>query len=166
MPFKPVPRLKCFDYAGFNRYFLTICVRHRAREFVDAAAVSLALSQLSHTADAERFSVIAYCFMPDHLHALVEGLRPDADFRRFVRVFKQRSSFHWKRRTSSELWQRGYFEHVLRDDEDSFDVAKYILDNPVRAGLVATPQEYPFVGSPTMTVLDLMYSIQINHRPT
>jgi putative transposase len=166
MPFKPVPRLKSFDYAGLNRYFLTICVRHRALVFVDAAAVSLALSQLSDTADAEHFSVIAYCFMPDHLHALVEGLQPDADFRRFVRVFKQRSSFHWKRRTGSELWQRSFFEHVLRDDEDSPEVAKYILDNPVRAGLVATPQEYPFVGSLTMTVLDLLYSIQIDHRPT
>jgi putative transposase len=166
MPFKSVPRLKCFDYAGFYSYFLTICARDRARVFVDAAAVSLVLSELSRTADAEHFSVIAYCFMPDHVHALVEGLRPDADFQRFVRVFKQRSSFQWKRSTGLKLWQRGYFEHVLRDSEDSLDVARYILNNPVRARLVATPEAYPFVGSLAMTMQDLLHSIQIDHRPT
>jgi REP element-mobilizing transposase RayT len=36
--------------------------------------------------------------MPDHMHALIEGTHPAADFREFVRIFKQRSSFEWKRR--------------------------------------------------------------------
>jgi REP-associated tyrosine transposase len=166
MPFKPVPRLKSFDYVGFYRYFLTICAHGRAQVFVAEDAVTDVLSQLSRTADAEHFSVIAYCFMQDHVHVLTEGMRQDADFRRFVRIFKQRSSFHWKRRTGAELWQRSYFEHVLRDDEDSFGVARYILANPVRAGIVTSPEDYPFVGSLTMTVRDLLYSIQMDPRPT
>ncbi|SRR5258705_9667514 len=57
-----------------------------------------------------------------------------ADFREFVRVFTQRSAFHWKRENASTLWQRSYFEHVLRDKEDTIGVARYILENPVRAG--------------------------------
>jgi len=65
-----------------------------------------------------------------------------------------------------DLWQRSYFEHVLRDDEDPFQVARYILDNPVRAGLVQSPENYPFLGSLTMSVRDLLYSIQIDQRPT
>ena len=166
MPFKPVPRLKTFDYSGFNRYFLTICSRGRARVFLDHDAVSLILLQLARTADVEHVAVLAYCFMPDHLHALVEGTRMDSDFQRFVRVFKQRSSFAWKDRTGATLWQRSYFEHVLREDEDAFAVARYVLENPVRAGLVTNPEDYPFVGSLTMAVRDLLDSIQIGHRPT
>jgi REP element-mobilizing transposase RayT len=104
--------------------------------------------------------------MPDHFHALIEGERADANLQRFVRLFKQRSSFYWKRRSGAPLWQRGYFEHVLRAEEDTFDVARYILDNPVRAGLVSRPEDYPFLGSLTMTVRDLLYSVQISNRRT
>ena len=112
--------------------------------------------------DADQgFSVIAYCLMPDHIHLLVEGTHPAADFREFVRLFKQRSSFHWKQRNGVALWQRGYFEHVLRDDEDTVGVAKYILENPVRAGLVERPEDYEYLGSMTMTVRGLLYSVQI-----
>ena len=59
------------------------------------------------------------------------------------------------------LWQRNYFEHVLRDAEDSVGVAKYILENPVRANLVERPEDYPYLGSMTMDVRDLLYSVQI-----
>ena len=122
MPFKLAPRLKSFDYTGFNRYFLTICARNRARVFVEAAHVSDVVLQLSRASETEHFSVPAYCFMPDHMHALLEGARADAKLPRFVRLFKQRSSFYWKRRTGTELWQRSYFEHALRADQDTFDV--------------------------------------------
>jgi putative transposase len=166
VPFKRVPRLTAFDYCGLYRYFLTICTAERAPLFVREDAVSLVLLELSRTCDVEHFAVIAYCFMPDHLHALVEGMRDDCDLRRLARVFKQRSSFQWKRRMKGELWQRSYFEHVLRDDEDTFQVAQYILDNPVRAGLVKSPENYPFLGSLTMSVRNLLYSVQIDQRPT
>ena len=67
-----------------------------------------------------------------------------------------RSSFEWKQRYSRELWRLGYFEHVLRDEEDTVAVARYILGNPVRAGMVSSPEEYPFLGSMTMAVRDLL----------
>ncbi len=166
MPFKLAPRLKSFDYTGFNRYFLTICTLDRRRAFVGPHAVANVVSQLSHASERECFLVPAYCVMPDHFHALLEGDRADANLPRFVRLFKQRSSFHWKREAGAPLWQRGYFEHVLRAEEDTFDVARYILNNPVRAGLVSTPEDYPFLGSLTMTVRDLLYSVQISSRRT
>ena len=121
---------------------------------------------MRHTSNAEGFAVIAYCFMPDHLHALVEGTTETADFREFVRIFKQRSSFHLKRATGIELWQRGYFERVLRAEEDTFAVATYLLGNPVRAGMVTSPADYPFLGSLTMSVRDLLESVQTSGRRT
>jgi len=56
------------------------------------------------------------------------------------------------------LWQRYGFEHVLRDDEATIEVAKYILANPVRAGLAATVEEYPHVGSFVYEVKNLISS--------
>jgi putative transposase len=161
MPYKLSPRLKTFDYLGFYRYFLTICTDDRVPIFIDDRSVDLVLMHLSRTADDQRFSVMAYCFMPDHVHLLVEGIHPAADFREFVRIFKQRSSFAWKQMTGTALWQRSYFEHVLRDDEDTIGVAKYILENPVRGNLVERPEDYPFLGSMTMEVRHLLYSVQI-----
>jgi putative transposase len=161
VPHKLSPRLKTFDYLGFYRYFVTICTYDRVTVFIDDQSVDHVLMHLSRTADDQRFSVVAYCFMPDHVHMLVEGIHFAADFREFVRIFKQRSSFAWKQRTGRALWQRSYFEHVLRNDEDTIGVAKYILENPVRANLVKRPEDYPFLGSMTMEVRQLLYSVQI-----
>src|SRR5262245_38440207 len=161
VPHKLSPRLKTFDYLGCYRYFLTICTYDRTRLFVDDQSVRLVLMQLSRTAGDQWFVVIAYCFMPDHVHILVEGNHPAADFCEFVRIFKQRSAFAWKQRSGTALWQRGYFEHVLRDDEDTIGVARYILENPVRGNLVQRPEDYPYLGSMTMEVRELLYSVQI-----
>jgi putative transposase len=160
MPFKPVARLRTFEYRGPYRYFVTICVRNRASVFVNDGAIACVLLQLQHTSVGCGFAVIAYCFMPDHLHLLIEGATGAADFREFMRLFKQRSSFQWKRSCGGDLWQRGYYDHVLREDEDIIGVARYVLANPVRAGLVEDPTTYPFLGSFALNVRDLLDSIR------
>jgi len=85
--------------------------------------------------------------MPDHIHLLVEGTTSEANLRRFVKLSKQRSGFGFARVTGQRLWQDGYFERVLRKDEDAKEIARYILENPVRAGLVKWPAEYRYLGS-------------------
>jgi REP element-mobilizing transposase RayT len=84
--------------------------------------------------------------MPDHLHVLLEGLTDQSDFRRFAKMAKQRSGAAYALTSEQRLWQKGYYEHVLRDDEDSKEVAFYIIANPVRAGLVQSPDQYPLSG--------------------
>jgi putative transposase len=156
---KRVPRLRGFAYTGGYRYFLTICSKNRERVFMTRAPVDLVIAQLLRTADEKQFAIVSYCFMPDHLHMLIEGMTPDAQMKEFIRVFKQRSAFHWKSVFGTELWQRGYFERVLRSDESTIEVARYILANPLRAGMVNVIEDYPFGGSLTMEVRDLLYSV-------
>jgi putative transposase len=60
---------------------------------------------------------------------------------------KQRAGFAFKQRTGRPLWQPSYHDHVLRDEEVLLKVVRYVLDNPVRAGLVTSPRDYPFLGS-------------------
>lgn len=98
--------------------------------------------------------------MPDHLHLPVEGTTDAADFRSFIRDFKQRSAYHWKQKYGTPLWERGYFEHVLRDDEDTTAAARYIVGNPVRAGLVEDPTHFPYLGSSVLGIRDLLESVR------
>jgi len=159
---KPAPRLQSFDYTGFHRYFLTISTFRGAPYFDRDEAVALVLAHLLRAADAERFAVIAYCFMPAHLHVLVEGTHEASDFQEFVRLFKQLSAYHWKQSTRQLLWHRGYHERVLRDHEDTIAAIRYIAANPVRAGLVARPEDYPYLGSMTGTVREMLNSMRLD----
>jgi putative transposase len=100
--------------------------------------------------------IIAYCFMPDHLHMLVEGTRPDSDGRRFFSLAKQYSGYMHAKLHGGRLWQRYGYEHVVRSDQTSRAVSRYILENPVRAGLVLTPGDWPCSGAPTASLAALM----------
>jgi len=68
------------------------------------------------------------------------------------RLFKQRSGYAYRRLTGDRevLWQKSYYDHVLRRDEDLSDAARYIWGNPVRAGLVDNARDYPYSGSLTI----------------
>jgi putative transposase len=114
--------------------------------------VGAVLGHFRNAHPVARFAFLAYCFMPDHVHLLLEGTQPDADLIPFVKDAKQRSG-HWYSATKGgRLWQQGYFEHVLREDEDSLRVVRYILANPVRARLVGSMEDYPFAGSDVFTM--------------
>jgi putative transposase len=141
------PRIPGFAYIGLFRYFLAVCVFPRRPLFADVSAGAWVRDQLLRTADRFEFSITAYCVMHDHVHVLTEGTREDANLIKFVSGWKQRTGYDWKRRTGDPLWQEGFFDHVLRDHEDERGVIRYILENPVRAGYVESPRDYPLCGS-------------------
>ena len=150
--FKRRPRLQKFGYVGRQRYFLTFCTHERARVFERDAIVDRVRQQIMRTAGEEGFEISAYVFMPDHLHLLVRGLDGQADLRRFVRRAKQHSGYLVARQAGERLWQPSYYDHVVRDEEGELPFVRYILENPVRAGLVTHPENYPFLGVAAMAV--------------
>ena len=77
-------RLRGFSYRGIHRDFLTFCTFDRHPHFADGAIVAVALSQILRVAENEHFAILAYTFMPDHVHLLLEGMSLDADVRRFM----------------------------------------------------------------------------------
>ncbi len=97
--------------------------------------------------------------MSNHLHALVHGTRPDANFRAFVHSWKQQTGFQWKQRTGERFWQDGYYERVLRDEEADLWVVSYIAENPLRAGLCQTPDAYPLFGSSKYSVAEILAAL-------
>ena len=70
------------------------------------------------------------------------------DVTSFVQAYKGRTTrTYWKMGGRGKLWQRGFYDHILRSEEDLQDVTRYILENPVRKGIVKSLVEYPFSGS-------------------
>jgi putative transposase len=145
-------RLPRFSYVGIHQYSLTFCTFQRQHVFLTAAVVAATLDQISHAAREHEFAILAYCFMPDHLHLLVEARSDASDLIAFAHAVKQRTAYEYRRRFENRaLWQKGYFEHVVRDDESTRTQAKYVLENPVRSGLITEPLAYPFSGSLVFT---------------
>jgi putative transposase len=156
-------RLKTFEYRGNYRYSLTFCTEGRCPAFSRVEVVEATLGQILRTALDQEFHVLAYCFMPDHLHLIVEGASDQADLRHFVRLAKQRSGYQAARLLACTLWQASFYDRVLRDSEPSIDVIKYVLGNPVRAGLAKCIEEYPFLGSGVWSRADLIEAISEQH---
>ena len=149
-------RLRAVPYVGLQRYFLTTCTAFRRPLFRSANVVQAILLQIRKTSELLDVALIAYCFMPDHLHLLVAAASENTDITTFVKRFKQLAGFTYKKTHGQPLWQPGYHDRILRDDEASVAVARYVLENPVRAGLVCKIGEYPFAGSDVYDLAGLL----------
>jgi len=121
-------------------FFITCCAKDRQmRPFgMETTAFGL-LDSIRYRVESHVWWVFAACIMPDHVH-LVLGFPPEANVAKCLR--------DWKRWTSRALgfeWQRDYFEHRLRHDENFLEKTQYVLENPMRAGLVEDWRDWPFM---------------------
>jgi putative transposase len=143
-------RLPGACYVGPQWYFLTNCTQDRIPRFHDGTVVTEVLDFMVAESQTYGFALQAYCFMPDHLHLLTNGTHKAADCLGFVKTFKQRSGYAFKQRTLKRLWQVRPYDHILRPNESWEAIAYYIWMNPVRKGLCARPEDWPFSGSLTV----------------
>ncbi|MBI4318379.1 MAG: transposase [Chloroflexi bacterium] len=140
-------RLPRQAYHGEVIAAFTICVDNRVRLFTDHEVVGAFINILR--AAAERWSCIVgiYCFMPDHLHVILQGESPTANIWETVVEFKQRSGYWLARQRPGVVWQKDFHDHIFRHSEDIAKHVRYILDNSCRAGLVTEWEQYPFKGA-------------------
>lgn len=141
-------RLPGIDYSSHHAYFVTIGIRDRLSILSDSAIATVVQDQLLSCAGRHDYALHAYCLMPDHCHLLTapNGESP-VPLPRFVGAFKSLSTrAYWELGGSGSLWQRHYYDHVVRSDEALSALAEYIVNNPVRRGIVADADQYPFAG--------------------
>jgi REP element-mobilizing transposase RayT len=82
--------------------------------------------------------------MPDHFHWLVRLRHEQADISRLVQVVKAKTTCYYRRHLGSRsIWQRGFYDRALRRDEHVVQVARYIVANPLRAGIATSLRQYP-----------------------
>lgn len=118
-------------------YHITTVTRNRAPYFAALDDGRKLVRELMALQAGGRCETLCYVVMPDHLHWLMllrNGTLTDA-----VRLLKGRSA----RAIGHQVWQPNYFDHAVRNDEDLRTMARYIVANPLRAGLVERIGDYP-----------------------
>ncbi len=155
-------RLIGTNYTGFAAYFVTSCTRNRQKAFLSNDFCAECRDALFATAREFGFSTTAYCLMPDHVHTLVEATCEDASLTEFIARWKQGTGFAWAQRTGSRLWQKGYWDRVLRDDDSPLSYARYVVENPVRAQLVIDVRAHPWVGSDRYALDEILAGCQLD----
>jgi putative transposase len=134
-------------YVGRSSYFVTLCCAGRRPAFADSCSAIELIETLRKNSVAQSFAVNAYCAMPDHFHMFVAGIEPASDLLAFVKNIKQTTSRVYHRRSGETLWQKKFYDHILRPRDNAEGVAAYIWMNPVRKGLCTDPPEYAYSGS-------------------
>ena len=137
-------------------YFFTVVTHDRRPLFRDPSAVALFKAGVNRIQSRHPFTVDATVILPDHIHTLWTLPDGDANFSTRWRLIKEAFTKAYirdhplpepsaSRRAKGEqpIWQRRFWEHVIRDDADYAAHADYIHYNPVRHGLVSAARDWP-----------------------
>ena len=125
-------------------YHITICTHQRQPFFANWQTGRLVVRELKRLQDECHAESLAWVLMPDHIHWLMQ-LGESASLTDMLRLFKGRSARIVNKSLEREgrLWQRGFNEHALREEEDIRHIARYIVANPLRGRLVSRIADYP-----------------------
>jgi len=126
-------------------YSITSVCIHRQKLFsnvIYARLVAKTLNEEKLWLDAK---YLAWVVMPDHIHVLLE-LGDKEPLSLVVQRIKSlvAVAINQQRNLRQPVWQRGYFDHAIRSDEDIRPAARYIVNNPIRAGLAVNIGDYPY----------------------
>ena len=152
-------RLKGYDYAQAGAYFVTICTQNRVCLFGNIEREVMILGtpgQIVLKAWVElpehyaNVRLDAFVVMPNHVHGIIvlscdsveAGLKPAATVRhalpevvRALKTFSSRRINAWRQTPDKSVWQRNYYEHVIRNDHDLERIREYIVTNPMKWAL-------------------------------
>ncbi|OEC54116.1 transposase [Pseudomonas sp. AP42] len=137
-------RLRKGRYSESGRIYLLTAVTHQRQHiFQDWLIGRLLVREFRKAQEDKDATSLAWVVMPDHFHWLVE--LHSGDLPRPMQRTKSRSAraVNKARQSFGVLWQKGYFDRALRREEDLKAMARYIVANPLRAGLVEHIGQYP-----------------------
>ena len=127
-------------------YFLTLCCKSKAPLFAQPEKRDLVRQILLETAKTNHVELAVYAILPNHVHIICSAGKNGVPG--FVRAFKSRSAVELKHRFEVDSpWQFRYFDHKIRSEESLDAKCRYVRLNPVRLGLVARAEDYPWTGA-------------------
>lgn len=136
-------RLRTGRHSEYGRiYLITVVCNNRMRIFTDFRAGRCAVRAMLMSQQSA--STLCYVVMPDHLHWLMQ-VTGDEDLSSIVQRFKSHTTKYLHRNTDicGKVWMSGFHDRALRREDDVRDAARYVVANPLRAGLVKSLKEYP-----------------------
>ncbi len=144
-------RLRGFDYAQQGAYFVTICTHQRACLFGEIADDEMRFNTTGSVAHGvwmglpthyPHVELDAFVVMPNHVHGIVvlgSGIQPTpvkleslSEIIRGFKTFSARQINRSRSRPGNRVWQRNYYDHVIRDEVGLDRIRQYIVDNPAR----------------------------------
>jgi REP element-mobilizing transposase RayT len=136
-----VPRPLRIEFPG-ALYHVTSRGNDRARIFWDDVDRRAFLIALGDVAGREQFSVIAYCLMGNHHHLVLETRAGNLSggMQRLNSAFAQ--GFNRRRRRTGHLFQGRYHSSMVEEESHLLEVSRYVVLNPVRAGLCLSPESW------------------------
>jgi REP element-mobilizing transposase RayT len=137
-------------------YFVTTCARDRRPLFAQPETASILIDELRGARRRHGWRIGRFVVMPDHLHffCTCDGSSNSVPLSRSIGSFKE-----WTAKrlmaigVEGPIWQKQFFDHLLRSPRSYDDKWTYVRENPVRAGLVAKAEDWPFAGE--IAALDL-----------
>lgn len=153
LPKRKSPRLKSFDYSTTGAYFITICTQNRKNILSTIVGEGSPLPKLSHYGEIanlwiqklpekyHEISVDCYVIMPNHIHLLLSVMKddgrgdpsPTVDTAMGWLKYQITKEINKLRGTLGEkLLQRSFFDHIIRNQDDYYEIYKYIYENPLR----------------------------------
>ncbi len=126
-------------YSQSNQIYHVISnTRNRQPIFENLKYARIIIQNLMIQDQKECTKTLAFIVMPDHIHWLLE-LKEIKTLANIVKIVKAKTA----QTIGKPIWQAGYYDHAIRKEEDIQNIARYIVANPVRAGLVTKVGDYP-----------------------
>ena len=148
-------RLPNYDYSQNGAYYITICTHNRVSLFgivksvgaypcvrPNAAGVMVKEKLFSLAEKYEGVKIDYYCIMPNHIHFVLvkEGAHAGAPLHEMIKWYKTQTTNEYIKLVKQNIlppfdkhiWQRNYYEHIIRGEEDLYEIRKYIENNPAK----------------------------------
>ncbi len=141
----PYSNLRKGRYSEPGREYLVTAVTHRRipwfKDFYSARLLAIEMQRLENEGVA---TWLAWVIMPDHFHALL-SLGGAGSLGEAMNKLKGRSAraINAHSGRTGPFWQRSFHDHALRSEEDRIEIARYVVANPLRAGIVERLGDYP-----------------------
>jgi len=147
-PLRKRLRLKNADYADPARvYFITACAVQNTAPFFAPTIADQVVSSLMFLREKDCFRLYVYCVMPDHLHLALSPSLQSGPVSEIVRRLKSFTTQHAHAHgIEGPIWQKSFYDHIIRSDEGLLGICRYILANPVRKGLTERFGQWPYAG--------------------
>ncbi|MBS2027824.1 MAG: transposase [Deltaproteobacteria bacterium] len=134
---------------------MTTCLENRFQA-LSVSEADLVVESLGWLHRMGRARIHAYVVMPDHVHLVIQCQAPH-NIRTVMKSWKQFSGLRINRLRGSEgrLWQESFHDRVIRDEAGLQVAVDYVRLNPIRAGLVTKPEDYPHSSARHTLVVDV-----------
>jgi putative transposase len=127
-------------YENGGTFFLTICLKDRQSNLL-TDRIDMFRRAYKKVQVKWPFTTHAACILPDHFHVLWTMPDNDTIYPTRIRLLK---TYFTKSLEIPSPWQRGYWEHLIRDDNDLENAVNYIHENPLKHGLVKNIEDWPY----------------------